>query len=217
MNKAQIFKTLKSLKGFDKSFQHDSFEKSKKNSDKPFQKYEFLGDRVLGLVISEYLIATFSHNTLDEISRRFIHLVNTNTLAKIFKKNNLGDIFKHQLDPNSNKNSVYADALESLIGFSYTRKGLDFSKKLIMELWQDELDTLPQKDPKTFIQEYCQKKYKTIPDYNLIEEAGTKHKPKFIVSLKINDNEVEAEGISKQKAEILAAKKMIKIINNLNK
>ena len=86
-----------------------------------------------------------------------------------------------------------------------------------MELWQDELDTLPQKDPKTFIQEYCQKKYKTIPDYNLIKEAGTKHKPKFIVSLKINDNEVEAEGISKQKAEILAAKKMIKIINNLNK
>ena len=86
MNKAQIFKTLKSLKGFDKSLQHDSFEKSKKNSNKPFQKYEFLGDRVLGLVISEYLIATFSHNTLDEISRRFIHLVNTNTLAKIFKK-----------------------------------------------------------------------------------------------------------------------------------
>ena len=86
MNKAQIFKTLKSLKGFDKSLQHDSFEKSKKNSDKPFQKYEFLGDRVLGLVISDYLIATFSHNTLDEISRRFIHLVNTNIKRSIQKK-----------------------------------------------------------------------------------------------------------------------------------
>ena len=183
----------------------------------PFQKYEFLGDRVLGLVISEYLITTFSHNTLDEISRRFIHLVNTNTLAKIFRKNNLGDIFKHQLDPNSSKNSIYADALESLIGFVYTRKGLIFSKKLIMELWQNELDILPQKDPKTFIQEYCQKKYKTIPLYKLIEEAGTKHKPKFLVSLKIKDNEVEAEGVSKQKAEILAAKKMIKIINKFSK
>ena len=106
MNKTQIFKTIKSLEGFNKSIEHDSFEKSKKNTDKPFQKYEFLGDRVLGLVISEYLITTFSHNTLDEISRRFIHLVNTNTLAKIFRKNNLGDIFKHQLDPNSNKNSI---------------------------------------------------------------------------------------------------------------
>ena len=217
MNKTQIFKTIKSLEGFNKSIEHDSFEKSKKNADKPFQKYEFLGDRVLGLIISEYLITTFSHNTLDEISRRFIHLVNTNTLAKIFRKNNLGDIFKHQLDPNSSKNSIYADALESLIGFVYTSKGLVFSKNLIMELWQDELDTLPQKDPKTFIQEYCQKKYKTIPLYKLIEESGTKHKPKFLVSLKIKDNEVEAEGVSKQKAEILAAKKMIKIINKVSK
>ena len=88
MNKRQIFKTIKSLEGFNKSIEHDSFEKSKKNAHKPFQKYEFLGDRVLGLIISEYLITTFSHNTLDEISRRFIHLVNTNTLAKIFRKNN---------------------------------------------------------------------------------------------------------------------------------
>ena len=217
MNKSQIFKIIKGLAGFEKSIEHDSFEKSKKNNDKPFQKYEFLGDRVLGLVISEYLISTFSHNSLDEISRRFIHLVNTNTLAKIFIKNNLGEIFKHHLDPKSNKNSIYADALESLIGFVYTCKGLDFSKKLIMELWIDELDTLPQKDPKTFIQEYSQKKYKTIPVYKLIKEAGTKHKPNFTVSLKIKDNEVEAEGISKQKAEILAAKKMIKIINKPNK
>ena len=216
MNKTQIFKTIKSLEGFDKGIKHDSFEKSKKNSDKPFQKYEFLGDRVLGLVISEYLISTFSHNTLDEISRRFIHLVNTNTLAKIFRNNNLCKIFKHQLDPDSSKNSIYADALESLIGFVYTKKGLEFSKRLIMELWQDELNTLPQKDPKTFIQEYCQKKYKIIPLYKLVEETGTKHKPKFKVSLKIKDNEVEAEGVSKQKAEILAAKRMIKIINKLN-
>ena len=52
MNKTQIFKIIKSLKGFDKSIEHDSFEKSKKNTDKPFQKYEFLGDRVLVLVIS---------------------------------------------------------------------------------------------------------------------------------------------------------------------
>ena len=54
----KIFKTIKSLKGFNKSIEHDSFEKSKKNADKPFQKYEFLGDRVLGLIISEYLITT---------------------------------------------------------------------------------------------------------------------------------------------------------------
>tara|TARA_B100001059_G_scaffold17698_1_gene14547 strand:- start:590 stop:1234 length:645 start_codon:yes stop_codon:yes gene_type:complete len=214
LNKEKIFNLIRSIKGYEKSLQHDSIDKDKKKVDKQFQKFEFLGDRVLGLVISEYLIENFHKNSLDEISRRFIHLVNTNTLAKIFKYHDFNEIFKHQLDPKSNKNSVYADALESLIGFIYTEKGLEFAKNLILQLWKEELDTLPQKDPKTFIQEYSQKKNKVIPTYNLVEESGIKHKPNFKVSLKINDLYVEGEGVSKQKAEIVAAKKMIKLIQS---
>ena len=118
MNKTDIFKIIKSIKGYQTSLKHDSYDKRQKNSNKPFQKYEFLGDRVLGLVISEYLINNFSNSSLDEISRRFIHLVNTSMLAKIFKKYDLIEIFKHQLDPKSSKNSIYADALESLIEVS---------------------------------------------------------------------------------------------------
>ena len=212
MNNTEIFSLITNIKGYEKSLKHDSHEKSKKNNDKPFQKYEFLGDRVLGLIIAEYLIKKFQKDNLDEISRRFIHLVNTNTLSKIFKKFEINEIFKHQLDPNSNKNSVYADALESLIGFIYTNKGLDFTRNIVLNLWQEELDTLPQKDPKTFIQEYSQRKNKKIPSYKLIKESGTKHKPKFIISLKIDHFSVEGEGVSKQKAEIAAAKKMIKLI-----
>ena len=212
MNNTEIFSLITNIKGYEKSLNHDSLEKSKKNNDKPFQKYELLGDRVLGLIIAEYLIKKFQKDNLDEISRRFIHLVNTNTLSKIFKKFEINEIFKHQLDPNSNKNSVYADALESLIGFIYTNKGLDFTRNIVLNLWQEELDTLPQKDPKTFIQEYSQRKNKKIPSYKLIKESGTKHKPKFIISLKIDHFSVEGEGVSKQKAEIAAAKKMIKLI-----
>ena len=212
MNNTEIFSLITNIKGYEKSLNHDSLEKSKKNNDKPFQKYEFLGDRVLGLIIAEYLIKKFQKDNLDEISRRFIHLVNTNTLSKIFKKFEINEIFKHQLDPNSNKNSVYADALESLIGFIYTNKGLDFTRNIVLNLWQEELNTLPKKDPKTFIQEYSQRKNKKIPSYKLINESGTKHKPKFIISLKIDHFSVEGEGVSKQKAEIAAAKKMIKLI-----
>tara|TARA_B100001063_G_scaffold203659_1_gene197916 strand:+ start:97 stop:744 length:648 start_codon:yes stop_codon:yes gene_type:complete len=212
LNNLEIFSLITNIKGYEKSLNHDSLEKSKKNNDKPFQKYEFLGDRVLGLIIAEYLIKKFQKDNLDEISRRFIHLINTNTLSKIFKKFEINEIFKHQLDPNSNKNSVYADALESLIGFIYTNKGLDFTRNIVLNLWQEELDTLPQKDPKTFIQEYSQRKNKKIPSYKLIKESGTKHKPKFIISLKIDHFSVEGEGVSKQKAEIAAAKKMIKLI-----
>ena len=168
----------------------------------------------LDLVISEYLINNFSNSSLDEISRRFIHLVNTSMLAKIFKKHDLIEIFKHQLDPKSSKNSIYADALESLIGFIYINKDLNFTKQFIYLLWNDELNTLPLKDPKTYIQEYSQKKNKMIPQYKLIDELGTKHRPKFLVELKIDDLTVEGEGISKQKAEIAAAKKMIKLIDS---
>ena len=213
MNKTEIFEIIKSIKGYQTSLKHDSYDKRQKNSKKPFQKYEFLGDRVLGLVISEYLITNFPENSLDEISRRFIHLVNTSMLAKIFKKHGLIEIFKHQLDPKSSKNSVYADALESLIGFIYKNKDLNFTKQFIYLLWSEDLNTLPQKDPKTYIQEFSQKKNKTIPQYNLVAELGTKHNPKFVIELKVNELSVKGEGVSKQKAEIAAAENMIKLID----
>jgi ribonuclease-3 len=209
-----VISTIKKIKNFQDSLEHDSFDKNNSNSIKPFQKYEFLGDRVLGLIISEYLIQKFKSNNLDEISRRFIYLVRTATLFKIFKNSNLQDLFKHKLDPQSYKNSVYADALESLIGFLYIEKGLDFTKKIVLELWKDELNTLPDKDPKTFIQEYSQKKFKTIPIYEVIQETGTKHKPLFKISLSLNELTVYASGVSKQKAEVAAAKKMAKLIEN---
>ena len=209
-----VISTIKKIKNFQESLEHDSFDKTNSNSIKPFQKYEFLGDRVLGLIISEYLIQKFKSNNLDEISRRFIYLVRTATLFKIFKNSNLHDLFKHKLDPQSYKNSVYADALESLIGFLYIEKGLDFTKKIVLELWKDELNTLPDKDPKTFIQEYSQKKFKTIPIYEVIQEMGTKHKPLFKISLSLNELTVYASGVSKQKAEIAAAKKMAKLLEN---
>lgn len=209
-----VISTIKKIKNFQESLEHDSFDKNNSNSIKPFQKYEFLGDRVLGLIISEYLIQKFKSNNLDEISRRFIYLVRTATLFKIFKNYNLHDLFKHKLDPQSYKNSVYADALESLIGFLYIEKGLDFTKKIVLELWKDELNTLPDKDPKTFIQEYSQKKFKTIPIYEVIQETGTKHKPLFKISLSLNELTVYASGVSKQKAEVAAAKKMAKLLEN---
>ena len=209
-----VISTIKKIKNFQESLEHDSFDKNNSNSIKPFQKYEFLGDRVLGLIISEYLIQKFKSNNLDEISRRFIYLVRTATLFKIFKNSNLHDLFKHKLDPQSYKNSIYADALESLIGFLYIEKGLDFTKKIVLELWKDELNTLPDKDPKTFIQEYSQKKFKTIPIYKVIQETGTKHKPLFKISLSLNELTVYASGVSKQKAEVAAAKKMAKLLEN---
>ena len=92
MNKIKIFELIKGIKGYQTSLNHDSYDKRQKNSDKPFQKYEFLGDRVLGLIISEYLINNFPKSSLDEICRRFINIVNKNIHTKIFKKQNRNEI-----------------------------------------------------------------------------------------------------------------------------
>ena len=87
-------------------------------------------------------------------------------LAKIFKKHDLIEIFKHQLDPKSSKNSIYADAIESLIGFIYINKDLNFTKQFIYLLWNEELNTLPQKDPKTLFKSIVKRKIKRFHNIN---------------------------------------------------
>ncbi|MGY9017460.1 MAG: ribonuclease III family protein [Alphaproteobacteria bacterium] len=205
---------LKSIKGYEECLQHDSYIKIKKNKDKKFQKFEFLGDRVLGLTISEYLVSNYMNDSVDDISRRFIFLVNKKTLSDLFKKNQFDSLLSHDLDDTINKNSVYSDALESIIGFVYLNKGLNFSKKFIYEIWSDLLDTLPEKDPKTYLQETAQRLFKQMPLYKTVSQSGNPHKPLFKVSVTIKDLETFGEGYSKQNAEIKAAKNLIKIIKD---
>ncbi len=212
MIKNKNLEKLKSIKGYEECLQHDSYIKIKKNKDKKFQKFEFLGDRVLGLVISEYLVNTHMNDSLDDISRRFIFLVNKKTLSDLFKKNQFDSLLSHDLDEKMNKNSVYSDALESIIGFVYLKKGLIFAKKFIYEIWFDLLTTLPEKDPKTQLQETSQRLYKKIPSYKTVSQSGNPHKPLFKVSVIVKNFESFGEGFSKQNAETKAAKNLIKLI-----
>tara|TARA_X000000368_G_C23044978_1_gene718746 strand:+ start:1896 stop:2576 length:681 start_codon:yes stop_codon:yes gene_type:complete len=203
---------LKAINGYKECLSHDSYIKIKSNKQKKFQKYEFLGDRVLGLTISEYLVRNYINESLDEISRRYIFLVNKKTLSTLFKQNSFDKLLSHDLDQAINKNSVYSDALESIIGFVYLSKGLNFTKKYIFEIWSSLLDTLPEKDPKTFLQERSQKHFKKIPIYKTISTSGISHKPKFKVKVQIEDLSAIGEGYSKQNAEIQAAKKLINLM-----
>ena len=204
---------LKSIKGYQLCLEHDSYIKSKSNKEKKFQKYEFLGDRVLGLTISEYLVLNHMKEPLDKISRRFIYLVSKKTLSSLFRANNFETLLSHDLDQKINKNSVYSDALESIICFVYLNKGLTFTKKYIFEIWSSLLETLPDKDPKTFLQEEAQKKFKKIPIYKTLIQTGNPHKPRFKVSVEIENMKSIGKGYSKQSAEVQAAKKLIKAMN----
>ena len=148
------------------------------------------------------------------MSRRINFLISNKTLSKLFKENKFDTLLSHHLDNSINKNFVYADALESIIGFVYINKGLSFSKKFIYEIWSELLDTLPEKDPKTLLQETCQRLFKKIPIYKTVSKSGDPHKPMFTIIASIKDFEAYGEGPSKQNAEIKAAKNLIKIIKN---
>lgn len=211
MTKNKNLEKLKSIQGYEECLEHDSFN-LKKNKESKFQKFEFLGDRVLSLALSEYLVANYTNDTLYNMSRRMNFLISNKTLSMLFKENNFETLLSHHLDNSINKNFVYADALESIIGFVYLNKGLSFSKKFIYEIWSELLDTLPEKDPKTLLQEICQKLFKKIPIYKTISKSGDPHKPMFKISATIQDLEAFGDGYSKQNAEIKAAKNLIKLI-----
>ena len=98
-----------------------------------------------------------------------------------------------------------------MIGFIYINKDLNFTKQFIYLLWNEELNTLLRKIQKLLFKSIVKRK-KMIPQYKLIDELGTKHKPKFVVELKINDLTVEGEYF-KTKSRNKYAKKMIKLIN----
>ncbi|MDB9776770.1 putative dsRNA-binding protein, partial [Alphaproteobacteria bacterium] len=98
--------------------------------------------------------------------------------------------------------------------FVYLSKGLNFSKKFIYEIWSELLSTLPDKDPKTYLQESSQRLFKKIPLYKTISQSGNPHKPMFKVSVTIKNLQAFGEGYSKQNAETKAAKNLIKLIKS---
>ena len=87
-----------------------------------------------------------------------------------------------------------------------------FTKKFIYDIWSNLLTTLPEKDPKTYLQEVSQRLFKEIPSYKTVSQSGNPHKPMFKVSATIKDLKAYGSGYSKQNAEIKAAKNLIKLI-----
>ena len=110
---------------------------------------------------------------------------------------------------------ILSDACEALIGAIYIDQGFQFAKDIILKLWKKyiEASNVTILDPKTKLQEYSLKKFKTLPIYKFISDSGPKHKPNFKVAVKLKDTEfVEAEGSSKKLAQQGAATKLLNIL-----
>ena len=199
-----------------KSLTHKSF-----NKENNYEKLEFLGDRVLGLIISKKLIEIYPNEKEGILDKKFASLVNKKTCLEIAKKIAL-DNYVLTLNTRDKKKTiedkVLADSLEALIGSIYLEKGLNSVEKVILNLWSNHIknSVVTQIDAKTKLQEYSLKKYKKLPTYKLISNTGPRHKPLFRVGVKLIDTKLFiSEGNSKKDAEQNAAilcLKNIKII-----
>ena len=196
-----------------RSLTHKSFDKKKNN-----EKMEFLGDRVLGLVMAKKLLEIYPNEKEGILDKKFAALVNKKTCLQIANKLNL---HKYIITFNNNnkkkviEDKVLADSCEALIGSIYLDKGFNVVEKFILDLWSDHIkDSIyTQIDAKTKLQELSLKKFKKLPIYKLISNTGPRHKPMFKVGVKLpNTKYFISSGKSKKDAEQNAAAECLKDI-----
>ena len=199
-----------------RSLTHKSFDKDTNN-----EKLEFLGDRVLGLVIAKKLLEIYPDEKEGILDKKFASLVNKKTCLEIAKKIELQKYvltFNVKNKKNLIEDKVLADSCEALIGSIYLDKGLNVIEKTILYLWSDHIkdSVVTQIDAKTKLQELSLKKFKKLPLYKLISNTGPRHKPLFKVGVKLIDTKYfVSEGKSKKDAEQNAAVLCLQNIKNI--
>ena len=189
-----------------RSLTHKSYDNLNNN-----EKLEFLGDRVLGLVIAKKLLEIYPNEKEGILDKKFASLVNKKTCLEIAKNLELHKyilIHKTKSKVISIEDKVVADACEALIGAIYLDKGFLVTEKTIINLWKEQIkkSVITQIDAKTKLQELSLKKFKKLPTYKIVSNTGPRHKPIFKVGVKLIDTKFYiAEGKSKKEAEQNAA------------
>jgi len=182
------------------------------------EKLEFLGDRVIGLILSKKLYDLYPNETEGTLDKKFAKLVNKNTCAAIAWSNGFNFFIKMgNSKKNINKNDlkILSDVCESIIGAIYIDRGFNYVKELVLRLWKNDIDNsiITTLDPKTKLQEYSLKLYKKLPKYHLLSSRGPRHSPIFKVSVSIKKSkQFIGSGNSKKEAEQAAANNLLKDI-----
>ena len=198
----------------EKALTHKSFDNDINN-----EKLEFLGDRVLGLVISEKLLEKYPNEKEGIIDKKFANLVNKKTCLLVAKKINLkrfillGSSHK-KLGRSADK--ISSDCLEAIVGAIYLDGGLKSVEKFILNFWEEYLlrSTITLIDSKTKLQEFSLKKFKELPKYVFFKKTGPQHRPLFKTEVQIpNSKKIIGIGSSKKNAQQNAAAKLLKILN----
>ena len=176
------------------------------------QRLEFLGDRVLGLVVAEALLERYPDEAEDDLAPRLNALVRRETLAEVAAEIRLGEALhlgrSESTGGGRRKKAILADAMEAVIAALYLDAGLEAARRFVLGRWQARLeapDTAPM-DAKTRLQEWAQGRGQRPPDYHVTAREGPDHAPRFTVEARLEDGpRAEGSAASKKQAEQAAA------------
>jgi ribonuclease-3 len=176
------------------------------------ERLEFLGDRVVNLVIAQELYRRFPDEAEGDLAKRHAALVQGKMLAAIARNAGLGAVIilsdaERAAGGNDNEN-IMADCCEALLGAVFLDTGLDECRRLVLALWEDRIDNLrkPPRDSKTALQEWAQARALGLPRYVLLSRDGPDHAPRFEVEVQIDGQpQAKGNGTSLRKAEKEAA------------
>lgn len=187
---------------------HASIEKIRN-----YERLEFLGDRVLGLMVAEHLFIRFPHEPEGDLAKRLAALVQGSFLARIAGDMELAPYIRfsesEKVAGGRENENILADVVEAIIGALYIDGGLEPCRVFIEKYWDTYFDkmTAPPQHPKTRLQEWVQAKGLPLPEYTIVNQHGPDHAPMFDVQLSIAGHDpVQASGKSRQEAEKQAAK-----------
>lgn len=183
------------------------------------ERLEFLGDRVLGLIVAELLYQAYPDEDEGALARRYSSLVSGEALALVAEQIDLGQFLRYlrgEEEAGGVRNSgVLADSCEAVIAALYLDGGLDAARRFIHRFWRPLMGASlrPPKDAKTELQEWAQARALTLPLYREVLREGPPHAPRFLVEVRLDGlPAVTASGLSKRAAEQAAAQAMLATI-----
>ena len=186
------------------------------------QRLEFLGDRVLGLVMAEALLEIDQTAPEGTLAPRFNALVRKETCAEVARQIELGGVLKigrsEMLSGGRRKDALLGDGMEAVIAAIYKDSGFEIAKTIIIKLWGDRIKNVKvdARDAKTMLQEWAQARGQNPPNYEVISRSGPDHAPDFLVKVILASGETsEAMAGSKRQAEQMAAKALLQKIGEL--
>lgn len=219
MTKTRPLSDLETRLGYrfqNKAFMEQALTHSSKSGAANNERIEFLGDRVLNLVMAENLFKRFPEENEGNLAKRHSALVQGRMLFLIGGILSLGDFINlsesERLSGGAENENIVSDAMEALLGAIFLDGGLEAAREVILRLWGDNIATLTEahQDPKTELQEWVQARGLPLPDYEITGKSGPDHAPTFEIEVRVKGYDpITVEGPSRRHGEKAAASKML--------